>query len=276
MILHMKTKQFDLSKGTLIMGILNATPDSFSDGGKFNTIESAVAQAKQLEKDGADIIDIGGESTRPDHESVGPEEEIERIAPVIEAVKQAVTVPLSIDTYKAATAEAAIKSGAEMINDIWGAKKDPDMAGVAATYDVPIVLMHNRDHTTYQSIMKDIVQELQESIDIVKAAGVKKHQIVLDPGIGFGKTLPDNYTVLGQLEKVTGRLPYPLLLGASRKSFIKEVLDISAPERDNATGATTVLGIQKGAHIIRVHDVKRHKELAIMTERILQGADYLG
>src|SRR5699024_11190863 len=151
MILHMKTKQYDLRKQTLIMGILNATPDSFSDGGKYNTIETAVAQAKQMVEDGADIIDIGGESTRPDHEPISPEEEINRVIPVIEAAKQAVKIPLSIDTYKAATAEAAIEAGVELINDIWGAKKDPHMDEVAAKHDVPIVLMHNRDHTSYHS-----------------------------------------------------------------------------------------------------------------------------
>lgn len=276
MILHMKTKQYDLRKQTLIMGILNATPDSFSDGGKYNTIETAVAQAKQMVEDGADIIDIGGESTRPDHEPISPEEEINRVIPVIEAVKQAVKIPLSIDTYKAATAEAAIEAGVELINDIWGAKKDPHMAEVAAKHDVPIVLMHNRDHTSYHSIMEDLIHELEESVAIAKKAGVKDEQIILDPGIGFGKTLADNYTVLGQMEKITNQLSYPLLLGTSRKSFITEVLDIPAEQRDNATGATTCIGIQKGANIIRVHDVKRNRELASMTERILQGASTVG
>jgi len=276
MILHMKTRQYDLRKQTLIMGILNATPDSFSDGGKYNTIETAVAQAEQMAKDGADIIDIGGESTRPDHEPISAEEEIDRVIPVIEAVKQAVKIPLSVDTYKAATAEAAIETGVELINDIWGAKKDPRMAEVAAKHDVPIVLMHNRDHTSYHSIMEDLISELEESIAIAKAAGVKDEHIILDPGIGFGKTLADNYTVLGQMEKITNQLSYPLLLGTSRKSFITEVLDIPAEQRDNATGATTCIGIQKGASIIRVHDVKRNRELASMTERILQGASTVG
>ena len=275
-MLRTKTKSFDLEKETLIMGILNATPDSFSDGGTHNTIEKAVLHAKQMEADGAAIIDIGGESTRPDHDPVSVEEEIARVIPVIEAVKNEVSVPISVDTYKAETAEAAVKAGADIINDIWGAKWDREMGSVVAKTGVPIILMHNRNHTDYNSIMDDLIEELSESIAIVKQAGVDDSQIILDPGIGFGKTLKDNYTVLQQLEKIPQALPYPLLLGTSRKSFITEVLDIPAPERDNATGATTCIGIEKGARIIRVHDVKRHVELAKMTEAICKGAKGLG
>ena len=275
-MLRTKTKSFDLEKETLIMGILNATPDSFSDGGTHNTIEKAVLHAKQMEADGAAVIDIGGESTRPDHDPVSVEEEIARVIPVIEAVKNEVSVPISVDTYKAETAEAAVKAGADIINDIWGAKWDREMGSVVAKTGVPIILMHNRNHTDYNSIMDDLIEELSESIAIVKQAGVDDSQIILDPGIGFGKTLKDNYTVLQQLEKIPQALPYPLLLGTSRKSFITEVLDIPAPERDNATGATTCIGIEKGARIIRVHDVKRHVELAKMTEAICKGAKGLG
>src|SRR5699024_7307294 len=166
MILHMKTKQYDLRKQTLIMGILNATPDSFSDGGKYNTIETAVAQAKQMVEDGADIIDIGGESTRPDHETISPEEEINRVIPVIEAGKQAATIPLPIDTYKAGTAEAASEGGVELMNGMCGAKKEPHMAEVAAKHGVPIVPMHSRDHTSYHSIMEDLIHELVERVAI--------------------------------------------------------------------------------------------------------------
>src|SRR5699024_2894510 len=192
-------------------------------------------------------------------------EEIERVIPVIEAVKKEVRLPISIDTYKAKTAEKAVEAGAEIINDIWGAKADPDMAHVAAEKEVPIILMHNRTNKQYGSIIEDMIRDLTFSIDIVKKAGVKDEHIILDPGIGFGKERKDNYTVLQHLDKLIHAFPYPFLLAASRKSFISEVLDIPASERDNATGATTCLGIQKGAHMIRVHDVKRHAELVKMT-----------
>ncbi len=271
MFLKTKSKTYDLTQGTLVMGILNVTPDSFSDGGHFNDMERAVNHAVSMEAAGADIIDIGGESTRPDHKQVSIEEEIERVIPMIKVVKEHVQVPISIDTYKSEVAEAAILAGAEIINDIWGAKWDNQIASIAARYDVPIILMHNRDNTTYHSIIPDMVEDLKESIAIAHAAGVRDEQLIVDPGIGFGKERIDNYIVLQKLDELIERLPYPMLLGASRKSFISEVLDIPPAERDNATGATTCLGIQKGARIIRVHDVKRHVELVKMTEAILQG-----
>lgn len=255
------------------MGILNVTPDSFSDGGSYTTIEKAVQQAKRMEREGADIIDVGGESTRPDHEPVSVEEEIRRVIPVINKLKEEIEVPLSIDTYKAETAAAAIEAGAEIINDIWGAKKDPNMASVAARYDVPVILMHNRDNMNYDDLIEDMVSDLQESIAIAKKAGVKDEQIVIDPGIGFAKSIEDNYTVMANLERFREKLPYPLLLAASRKRFITKVLDVPPQERDNATGATTCLGIVKGANIVRVHDVKRNVELAKMMDAMLKGAN---
>lgn len=268
-----KTKTLQLNERTHIMGILNVTPDSFSDGGKYTTIEKAVEHALKMEREGADIIDVGGESTRPGHEPVSVEEEIERVVPVIEALKQHVSVPISIDTYKAKTAEAAIKAGADIINDIWGAKYDPEMANVAAAYDVPIILMHNRDNKTYSHLIEEMISDLEESVAIAKERGVKDEQIIIDPGIGivFGKTLEDNYVVLRHLEKIVQHFPYPLLLAASRKSFISKVLDIPPQARDNATGAVTCLGIQKGARIVRVHDVKRNVELAKMMDAMLKG-----
>lgn len=256
---------------TAVMGILNITPDSFSDGGKYNSIDKAIEQAQQMEVDGAHIIDIGGESTRPNHEPVSIDEEIERVVPVIEAVKEHIQIPISIDTYKAKTAEAAVRAGASMINDIWGAKKDRAIAQVAARYDVPIVLMHNRDDLVYDHLIEDVMTDLRESISIAKGAGVKDEQIIIDPGIGFGKTLPDNYVVLQHLETIIREVGYPMLLGTSRKSFITEVLSIDAQDRDNATGATTVFGIMKGAEILRVHDVKRTVELVKMTEAMMNG-----
>lgn len=273
MILKTKSKTFHLNKKTLIMGILNTTPDSFSDGGQFDSVTQAVAHAQEMVEAGADIIDIGGESTRPDHRPVSETEEIERVVPIIQAVSEAVEVPISIDTYKARTAEAAIQAGAEIINDIWGAKKDPEMASIAAKYQIPIILMHNRDNKAYTNLIDDMVVDLQASIEIVKAAGVADEQIILDPGIGFAKTLPENYDVLYHIETLMEKLPYPFLLGTSRKSFITEVLDIPADQRDNATGATTCFGVERGMHIIRVHDVKRHVELARMTEHILKRGD---
>src|SRR5699024_9748855 len=213
----------------------------------------------------------GGESTRPDHDPVSTKEEISRVVPIIQALRKYIDVPISIDTYKADTARAAVDAGADIINDIWGAKKDKEMGAVAATYQVPIILMHNRDNKHYETLMGEIVDDFKKSIAIVKQAGVKGDQIILDPGIGFGKTLEDNYLVLNQLEVIRERLEYPLLLGTSRKSFITKVLDIPADDRDNATGATTCLGIQKGVHIVRVHDVKRHVELAKMMDAIVKG-----
>lgn len=276
MYIKTKAKTLHATEKTLIMGILNATPDSFSDGGRYHSLDEAVRHAVQMEKDGADIIDIGGESTRPDHQPISADEEMERVIPIIEAIKEYVQVPISIDTYKAKTAAYAIDAGADMINDIWGAKRDLEMADVAAEKQVPIILMHNRNHKQYNDIIADMIAEMTESIDIAKKAGVKDEQIILDPGIGFGKEQAHNYIVLQQLDRLIQAFPHPFLLAASRKSFITKVLDLPAEERDNATGATTCLGIQKGVHMIRVHDVKRHRELCRMTEAILEGAQRFG
>lgn len=260
---------YDLTKRTHVMGILNVTPDSFSDGGRYVDEESAIRQAKFMEHDGADMIDIGGESTRPDHQSILADEEIKRVVPMIKAVKNHVNIPISVDTYKAATAEAAIEAGASIINDIWGAKQDPEIAGVAASHHVPIILMHNRKNKNYTSIIEDMKRDLSESIDIALNAGVAKENIILDPGIGFAKTMADNFTVMNHLEELTN-LGFPLLLATSRKRFIGTVLDVPPEERDIGTGATTCLGITKGAHIVRVHNVKTNVQLAKMMDRMLQ------
>ncbi len=250
------------------MGILNVTPDSFSDGGNYTSADEVIEQAVQMEKQGADIIDIGGESTRPDHESVSLEEELQRVIPMIRAVKDYVTIPISIDTYKAETARQALEAGADIINDVWGAKKEPAIAQVAAAHNAPIILMHNRTNKNYTSIIDDMKHDLQESIDIALDAGVVPENIILDPGVGFAKTPQDNLMVMNQLEAFTD-LGYPLLLGTSRKSFIGRILDLPAPERDNGTGATTCLGIEKGAQIVRVHNVPLHVELAKMMDAML-------
>ncbi len=248
-------KEYELGKRTYIMGILNVTPDSFSDGGKFNEIDAAVNQARKLIEDGADIIDIGGESTRPGAEYVTEEEEIKRVVP--------------IDTYKARTAEESIKAGADIINDIWGAKYDKNMAKVAAKYNTPIILMHNRENKPYENLMEDVVSDLQESIDIALKAGVKKENIILDPGIGFAKTYEENLIVMNNCE-VIKKLGYPMLLGTSRKSMIGLTLNLPVNERVEGTLATTVMGIINGFEFIRVHDVLENKRAAIMTDTILK------
>ncbi|WP_078433077.1 dihydropteroate synthase [Metabacillus halosaccharovorans] len=253
---------------TMIMGILNITPDSFSDGGRYIDIEKAVEHAKEMIKQGADIIDIGGESTRPGSTLVSAEEEIKRVIPVIKRLSKEIEVPISIDTYKAEVAKQAIEAGATIINDIWGAKADQDMAKVAAAYSVPIILMHNRDNQNYNQLIPDMIADLKESVTIVKNAGVKDENIILDPGIGFAKTMDDNLVVMRNLEALV-QLGYPLLLATSRKRFIGHVLDLPPTERMEGTGATVCLGIQKGCHMVRVHDVLEISRMAKMMDAML-------
>lgn len=268
MILKTATKTYDLSKRTYIMGILNVTPDSFSDGGNYTTLEKAVKQAVLMEEQGADIIDIGGESTRPGHASVTAEEEIERVVPVISALKEKINIPISIDTYKAETARKAVEAGADIINDVWGAKREPEIVKVAAELGVPIILMHNRTNENYISIIEDMKQDLEESVQIALDAGVAEENIILDPGLGFAKSAEDNLVVMNNLEQLVA-MGYPFLLATSRKRFIGSVLDLPADERDNGTGATTALGIAKGAHMVRVHNVKQNVEIARMMDAML-------
>lgn len=262
--------KIDLNEKTHVMGIVNVTPDSFSDGGKYNRPELAARHAAQLVQDGADIIDVGGESTRPGHEPVSADEELERVLPALQQIRQAVDVPISIDTYKAIVASRAIETGANIINDIWGAKKDPEIADVAVQYDVPIVLMHNRTEPNYDDLIDDMIRDLYESIEIAKKAGVRDEQIILDPGIGFGKTFEHNLIVMRNLEKIT-QLGFPVLLGTSRKSMIGIALNLPPGERMEGTGATVCLGIQKGCQIVRVHDVKPIVRMARMMDVMLRG-----
>ena len=261
--------EFKLGERTYVMGILNVTPDSFSDGGKFNNIEAALKKTKELIDDGADIIDIGGESTRPNFEVVKAEEEIKRVVPIIKAIKENFDIPISIDTYKSETAKAAIEAGADLINDVWGFKKDKDMAKVAYEYGVPCILMHNREKAEYNNLMEDVISDLEESINIALEAGVKKENIILDPGIGFAKTLEENLKVMNNLEKIRD-MGYPVLLGTSRKSMIGLTLDLPVDKRLEGTIATTVLGIVKGCEFIRVHDVLENKRACVMTDAILK------
>lgn len=250
------------------MGILNVTPDSFSDGGRYTLVEQALQHAKKMVEDGADIIDIGGESTRPGHEAVLLDEELSRVVPIIEAISKEVDVPISIDTYKAETARQAIEAGAHMINDVWGAKKDPEIAKVAADKQVPIILMHNRPNRNYQHFIEDVLQDLQDSVAIAKHAKVQDEQIILDPGIGFAKDLTENIKMMQYLDQLVA-LGYPVLLGTSRKSMIGHVLGLPANERMEGTGATVCFGIQKGCHIIRVHDVQAMSRMAKMMDALL-------
>jgi dihydropteroate synthase len=246
---------FDFHKETIVMGILNVTPDSFSDGGRYDAVEAAVIHAKKMVADGAKIIDVGGESTRPGHAAVGLEEELARVIPVIQALSRELDVAISIDTYKAEVAEAAILAGAHIINDVWGAKREPAIAEVAARLGVPILLMHNRDNTDYTDFWPDVRKDLEESVQIAKDAGVPNHHIWLDPGIGFAKTTQQNILMMQHLQDVVD-MGYPVLLGTSRKSTIGKVLNLPVNERLEGTAATVSFGIMHGCHMMRVHDVK--------------------
>ncbi|PFK36832.1 dihydropteroate synthase [Bacillus cereus] len=258
----------DLNKKTLIMGILNVTPDSFSDGGNYDEVNAAVSHAREMVAGGADIIDIGGESTRPGFAKVSVEEELGRVIPMIQAVSKEVKVPISIDTYKAEVAKQAIEAGAHVINDVWGAKAEPKIAEVAAHYNVPIILMHNRENTNYRNLMADMIADLYESVKIAKDAGVPDENIILDPGIGFAKTPEQNLEAMRNLEQLHV-LGYPVLLATSRKSFIGHVLDLPVEERLEGTGASICLGIEKGCEMIRVHDVKEMARMAKMMDAMI-------
>lgn len=265
----------DFTNKTLIMGILNVTPDSFSDGGKYNHLEHAVLHAEQMIADGADILDIGGESTRPGHERISDEEEISRVVPTIEAISKEVQVPISIDTYKSKVAKSAVDAGATIINDIWGAKEDPEIADVAAETGVPIILMHNRNDRNYTNFIRDVLNDLYESITIAKKAGVRDEKIILDPGIGFAKDLSENLEMMRHLDTLVS-LGYPVLLGTSKKSMIGGVLDLPVKERTEGTGATVCYGIQKGCQIIRIHDVKEMARMAKMMDAMMGKGEYSG
>ena len=240
-------KEFDLKKNTYIMGILNVTPDSFSDGGRYDGLDLAIEHAKQMIQEGVDIIDVGGESTRPGHVQITEEEEIARVVPVIRKLKEEFDIPVSIDTYKSAVAAAAIEAGADLVNDIWGLKYDSKMAGLIAKTGVACCLMHNRENT----------------------AGIAADRIILDPGVGFGKTYEMNLEIIDKLE-IMKELGYPVLLGTSRKSVIGLTLDLPVEEREEGTMVTTVYGVQKGCAFVRVHDVEKNKRAIRMTRALMR------
>jgi dihydropteroate synthase len=263
-------KEFDTVNHTYVMGILNVTPDSFSDGGKYNKLDQALIHAEEMVSQGADILDVGGESTRPGHTKISDAEEIERVAPVIERLKAEYDVPVSVDTYKSAVAEAAIKAGADLVNDIWGLKYDPKMAEVIARYNAACCLMHNRDEAEYNDFIKDFMDDMRDCVRLAKEAGIADDRIMLDPGVGFGKTYEMNLTIIREIA-VMKELGYPILLGTSRKSVIGLTLDLPSDQREEGTLATTVYGMVQGCAFVRVHDVEANKRAIRMMEAILHG-----
>jgi len=257
-------------KRTLIMGILNLTPDSFSDGGNFLNVDKALKHAKEMLNEGADIIDIGGESSRPGHTRISAEEEMRRVIPVIRRLKEETDAIISLDTIRAEVAEEGIKNGVHIINDIWGLQEDNNLAVIAAKYRTPVILMHNQKGNDYAGdMLEEIKRFLLESVRIAKAAGVKDDKIILDPGIGFGKTVEQNLILMSRLGEIRA-LGYPILLGASRKSMIGKILDLPPKDRVEGTIATTVLGIIQGVDIVRVHDVLENSRAAKVTDAIIR------
>lgn len=261
----------EFGKHTYVMGILNVTPDSFSDGGRFNDIDRALKHTEELVNDGADIIDVGGESTRPNYTQISDSEEIERVVPVIEKIKQNFDIPVSIDTYKSAVASAAVSAGADMINDIWGLKYDGNMAKVISESGAACCLMHNRKNAQYNSFVDDVLNDLRESVEIAKRTGIQKDKIVLDPGIGFAKSYKENLIMTNNLDRMN-EIGYPVLLGTSRKSMIGLTLDLPSDQRLEGTIATTVMAVIKGCMFVRVHDVLENKRAIMMTEAIINSS----
>ena len=286
----MKKISFKWGAKTYLMGILNLTPDSFSGDGLAGpggiSIDRVLDQATRFVKNGADILDVGGESTRPGAEPVGQENEIQRVLPSISALRVKFPgVPIAIDTSKAVVARAALEAGAALVNDVWGLRADPEMADLVADLDLPIVLMHNRSDpkdakvrarlggryigVKYENLIEDVKNELMDCVRIAHAAGIPDRNIILDPGIGFGKTVSQNLELLDRLDEIKA-LGYPILLGPSRKSFIGYTLDLPPQERIEGTAATVVIGIDRGADIVRVHDVEAISRVVKMTDAIVR------
>ncbi|MCM3712196.1 dihydropteroate synthase [Sporosarcina luteola] len=265
-IYRLGNTELAFKKETAVMGILNVTPDSFSDGGKYGQIDAALKRAEEMLRDGAKIIDIGGESTRPGHAPVSIELEMERTVPVIEALVRELDCVISIDTYKADVAEAALKAGAKIVNDVWGAKREPRIAEVAAAHGAPIILMHNRESAVYEgSFMDEMISDLEESAAIARKAGVPESNIWLDPGIGFAKDTKQNVLAMQGLRRISD-MGYPLLLATSRKRMIGNILNLPVDERMEGTGATVCYGIEHGCHLVRVHDVKEMSRMVRMMD----------
>jgi dihydropteroate synthase len=274
--LNFSKKTLDISFRTHLMGVLNVTPDSFSDGGNFLDVEDAIRRGIKMAEEGADIIDVGGESTRPGSDPIEIGEELSRVIPVIEALSKEIDIPISIDTYKSEVAKKALEAGAEMINDISALRFDPKMKEVAAEYQVPIALMHIKgtpknmqENPYYEDVIKEIIEYLRESIQLAKDGGIEEKNIIIDPGIGFGKRLDDNLNILKNLKEFS-ILNCPILVGPSRKSFIGKVLNLPVEERLEGSLAALAVAIMNGANIVRVHDVKESKRVAGLVDAILR------
>lgn len=261
-------RNFDVKNRTYVMGILNITPDSFSDGGKYLQTDEALFHVEKMISEGMDILDVGGESTRPGYALLSEEEEISRITPVIEKIKRRFDIPISLDTYKSKVAAVGIEAGIDMINDIWGLKYDGNMAKVIAKEQIPCCLMHNRKEKNYVNFLEDVAADMAETIHLAEKAGIADDKIILDPGVGFGKTYENNLEIINHLESLH-MFGYPLLLGTSRKSVIGLTLDLPVEERLEGTLVTTVIAVMKGCSFVRVHDIKENVRAIKMAEAIL-------
>jgi dihydropteroate synthase len=282
--IDLKDSVLRLGRRTLVMGVLNVTPDSFSDGGLYNNVDAAVKRALEIQTEGADILDIGGESTRPSGKSYGEgeryvtaDEELQRVIPVIEELRGRLSIPISIDTYKAETARAALSAGAQIVNDVSGLKFDPELANVAAEFDCPLVLMHTRGRPEIMQklppspdIFKEIKESFTESIASAESRGVKRSRIILDPGIGFGKTVKDNFAIINQLDRFAA-FDLPLLIGPSRKSFLAKTINRLGNDLLSATSAAVAACVMRGAHIVRVHDVRAMRDVCDIADAIIDG-----
>jgi len=264
-------KWFDIGSRTFIVGILNVTPDSFSDGGRYTTVESAAAKAAQMVADGADMVEIGGESSRPGHVKIGAEQEMERVLPVLQALRKEIDVPIAVDTYKASVAEAALQHGAAVINDVHRFRLDPGLAAVCAKFNAVCCVMHNRGDTNYGDFLRDVAEDLKDSTDMLIRTGVDPGRIIVDPGVGFAKSAEQNLEVLRNVNMFAKVLPFPVMIGTSRKSFMGKVLGLELDRRLEATIATTVLAVQQGCAFVRVHDVPENKRAAMMADVLVRG-----
>jgi dihydropteroate synthase len=279
--LKLRSGILQLGERTLLMGVLNVTPDSFSDGGKFLDVKRAVAQALAMERDGADIIDIGAESTRPGSQGISAAEELRRLLPVLEALDGKLKIPISVDTQKSAVAEIALGAGAQLLNDVSGLRSDPGLASVAAKYDAPLILMHMRGSPRSmqkgpfaRDVLRDVVEGLRRSISVARKAGAAKSQTMIDPGVGFGKSFLQNYELLGKLPELA-KLGHPIVVGTSRKGFLGATLAkngkaASSDQRLWGTAATVAASILNGAHMVRVHDVGEMAQVARVTDCVLE------
>lgn len=261
-------KEFDVKNNVYIMGILNVTPDSFSDGGNFNSLDKALFHAEEMIAQGADIIDVGGESTRPGHTQISIQEEIDRVAPVIDGIRQRFDIPVSLDSYKSDVIKANIEQ-IDLINDIWGLKYDAEMADIVSKSGLPYCLMHNRKNSEYKSFFEEFIADIKESLSTAEEAGIKKENIILDGGVGFAKSYEQNLQVINRTDELC-KLGYPVMIATSKKSVIGLTLDNDLSERTIGTVATTVIGVIKGASFVRVHDILENCDAIKMTKSILE------